>query len=744
MRRREFAPLPLALLVVSVALLVSPAYSQARGTILLEKLNLADCTLLPPVDALGPIKTNGIWRQEGETIIATGTAVPWTIQTAGDVTWTDYKLSAKVTIQKTGPKADYQIIAAEFDRYLPREMFPPLSQHTGQYRYRYYAGEFDWGSEAALYVRYQDRENCYRVQLSTEYQELILWHGIGGYLQVVPCKLKPRKTYVVDVVVQGQNIQVLLDGKKKIDYWHRTLPTLTGKVGFGAYRSTVAFQDVALTALPPAKIGAPPHEAKFATRRWRTLRWIFDGNEPICLMEKNPKWETSPLGGRLYYHQVKLLPGYRPYYFAWIGVQPGYKASMTWLKGNEDTIKTTGEGTGELVLRFESEDSKKIVHASTTDRLTFDAVRGTYRHALTTKVKFLKDRTIKKFEFLDPLTYNNKEPGRGVKSRWLPAGHRWGILRGADGKVYRHPISQTLALHGQNRWHLQGDSHLWMLYPDRAACPAWEHTIPGETLEMGVCHWGYDWHQRVRYPGRHDFKVGDQKTFEYVMTAYPPVEAERLFMASTLHPKHEQLESLKKYKAKGRALMEPTTAPDGFTLPICDPAGTDFTRLGSIREPFVGWPWRGVYRLDTAVGRNDSFSLRMDGPAKSNGLIYHHMIEPADQYVFTLWVKTQEVSGTPPVIKLQYSYKDNTPCDTVETNLEGDNDWQKISFVTTVPAITFESYDSSTLILSHQGKGKVWIDDFSLRPVGVDETPGDQLPPGAKLIRKPAESRKSW
>ena len=90
---------------------------------------------------------------------------------------------------------------------------------------------------------------------------------------------------------------------------------------------------------------------------------------------------------------------------------------------------------------MESEDRDRYAHAVTTDRLTFDRVRGTYRHAFTTEVTFLKDRTIGTFEFFDPLTYNNKEPGRGVTHRWLPAGHRWGLMRDADGTIYRHPIS---------------------------------------------------------------------------------------------------------------------------------------------------------------------------------------------------------------------------------------------------------------------------------------------------------------
>ena len=134
-------------------------------------LRLEDCTRVAPVNALGPIESNGSWAQEGRAIVATGAAAPWTIRTAGDPKWTDYRLSAEVTIRKPGPKADYRITNCEYDRYLPREMFPP-GTHTGQYRYRYYAGEFDWGSEAAVLVRYRDRESCYRVQLSTEYEEI--------------------------------------------------------------------------------------------------------------------------------------------------------------------------------------------------------------------------------------------------------------------------------------------------------------------------------------------------------------------------------------------------------------------------------------------------------------------------------------------------------------------------------------------------------------------------------------------
>ena len=276
-------------------------------------------TLQPPVNALGKIPSNGTWRIDRGEFLATGIAAPWTVETAGDPAWSDYSLGVDVTIRKPGSRADFPICHAEWDRYLPRDWFPPLAEHTGQYRYRYYAGEFDWGSEACVYVRSRDRENCYRVQLSTEYQEMILWHGIGGYLQIVPCKVEPGKTYRLEVLAQGVHLQVLLDGKKMIDYWHECLPALTGGIGLGAYHSTVGFRNVQVRALPPAG-PVPVHKALFNTRNWRTVRWLFDGDEPICLFEKSPTQPPGYCAGMLSYYHVKLRPGYRPLYYAWVGL----------------------------------------------------------------------------------------------------------------------------------------------------------------------------------------------------------------------------------------------------------------------------------------------------------------------------------------------------------------------------------------------------------------------------------------
>jgi len=553
------AALPLAFVVACS--LLPEAGAEALFKDRFAASDISAWTLQPPVNALGPIPANGTWQTRDGALVATGTAPPWTVQTAGDPAWTDYRLSLLVTILKPTPRADFPIYHAEFDRYMPREDFPPLSQHTGEYRYRYYAGEFDWGSDAAVLVRYQDRNACYRVQLSTEYQEMILWHGTGGYLQVVPCKLEPGRAYKLEVVVQGAHIAVLVDGEQKIDYWHECLPTLAGGIGLAAYNATVAFRGVTVTALTGEPPPMPAHRASFSTRRWRGLLWLFDGNEPIVLMEKDHSGMDSYNAKALWFHQVKLRPGYRPQYVCWVSVL--YTPHALQLEGDESAVRVRGAGTDRLRLEFDTITPENTLRGNHTDVLTYDRAQGTYRHDITTTLTFLAERTLSRLEFCDPLTYNNKFPGRGVRYRWLPAGHEWGVFIGEDGKLYRHPISQSLNLPGQNGWVTQRGHSFWMLYPDRAVCPVWEHDVPGEKTSLGVCHWGYDWHQRVYWDKPRTFKEGDRFTIHYALTGCIPRTTSRNW-----RPREETSCSSPASSAT-RSVILPAPASTSSSTPAC-------------------------------------------------------------------------------------------------------------------------------------------------------------------------------
>ncbi len=687
--------------------------------------NLVDWSLAEPVNALGPIPSNAAWRQDGDAFLGEGSAAPWSIRLAGDENWNDYELSADVTIRRQAPKADFPMHRGEFDRYLPRDWFPPNCEHTGQFRYRYFAGEFDPGSDAAVFVRYRNREQCYRIQLSTEYGEVVLWHGIGGYLAVVPYDLEQGRPYNVKVRAAGRRLQVSIDGNDVIDYVHHTLPAIRGKVGFGVYNAAASFENITVAEIEPEQGTPPPHRPDFRVRDWRGMRWIFDGPEPICAMEKDIA--PSPYEGLLVLSHIKSLPGYRPQYKTWIGVHPYPEgaSSTSRLVGDLAGIGTKTE-PNRLILEFATAHPEGILSTAHRDTLTYDAKRGTYRHDFLCDVTFLKDCRATTIEFLDPLTHNNKFPAPGVKHRWLPSGHEWGLFRSENGAICRHPVSQALHLPGQNTWEASAENGFWMLYPDRAAAPVWEFSVPGTSVRIEVCHWGYDFHQRM-VPTNSSFRAGDSLSLRFALTAYPTNEADRIFRESALSPQNNS------YAAPAKP--SPRTAPDGFALPICDPSGTDFRVAETIRAPFVGWPFMGSYKLDSAVGRDDKNSLRLDGPGVLRGEFYHHMIDSRPgPYRFTIWIKTRGCSAAP-IIELKYPYAKDGPADTVDTALSGDNDWQEISFITYVPSLTPRTYDSTEIWLRLDGEGSVWIDDFSVRPVDEGEDSSDRLPKGATLTR---------
>ncbi len=257
-----------------------------------------------------------------------------------------------------------------------------------------------------------------------------------------------------------------------------------------------------------------------------------------------------------------------------------------------------------------------------------------------------------------------------------------------------------------------------MLYPDRAVCPVFEHDIPHQRSYIGVCHWGYDWHQLIIWDeGNHQFKAGSRFTFNHVLTGYPPAEGEKLFLASKLHPRMENAEPADHPEYTYLQLPSP------YAFAVCDPSGTDFKQLYSVREPYNGWQFYGDYVNDREVGHNDHYSMRLDGPTSVAGLIYHNLFDGnAKAYLCTCWLKTKGVKGKV-LVRLKYPYGEWGVMhnDTIDTGLQGDHDWTEISFRTTVPTITPTTYDASEFSVLVNGVGTVWLDDFSLRPLGDNE-----------------------
>ncbi|HEY3415398.1 MAG TPA: LamG domain-containing protein, partial [Armatimonadota bacterium] len=500
----------------------------------------------------------------------------------------------------------------------------------------------------------------------------------------------------------------------------------TGGIGLGAYHSTVAFRNVQVTALPAVTNGAPVHQAVFAARKWRGLRWIFDGNEPILVLERNPYLDSIEPGvpHNLQYSFVKLKPGYRPYYNTFVGVDVAASV-YTGIEIPVDAIPITGGGTDRLTIQFDGMTKDKKTSAHNTDVLTYDKVRGVYRHDMTLDVTSNVEQKLNNLEYCDPLTFNNHRPGTGVKYKWLPSNDDWGVFPGEDGTIYRHPISKGLQM-GEG-WYTQPSPSFWMLYPARAACPVFEHLAPKEKTWIIVCHWGHDYHNAVRWEGGRQFKAGEKYTIRYAMTAYTSEEGEQYFLRSKMNPLHANIEE----KSKNNLFMY---VPSPYAFPICDPGGTTFDTLQSVREPFTGWQWMGDYTMDRELGHIDHYSLRLDGPTNLTGTFYHNVIDIyAKKYLCSVWVKTKGVRGKGPVLQLKYTF-DESKGDIIDTGLTGDNDWTLVSFVTDNAV---KVYDSTDFRVKFEGAGTVWIDDFSVKPIEDGEKVTEFRPMATASVAAP-------
>ncbi len=250
--------------------------------------------------------------------------------------------------------------------------------------------------------------------------------------------------------------------------------------------------------------------------------------------------------------------------------------------------------------------------------------------------------------------------------------------------------------------------------------PAWEQIEPTELHKIIVCHWGHDYHNYVNWSPARNFAAGAQFTIRYAMAGYTIEEAERYFQRSEMNPLHAKLEETAKWEVG-------TTVPSLYAFPVCDPAGTTFDELQSVRNPFTGWHYVGNYTVDREIGHTDHYSLRLDGTATVSGQFYHNMIDNyTNRYLCTFWLKTRGVQGKL-TAKFKYPWGDK-PCDTYPLPITGDTDWQEIAFVTTVPKMTPDNSDASELIIQHEGAGTIWFDDFSVKPLGDEEQVVEHLP----------------
>ncbi|HEY3418801.1 MAG TPA: hypothetical protein VGM23_18150, partial [Armatimonadota bacterium] len=557
------------------------------------------------------------------------------------------------------------------------------------------------GWDAGIVFGYQDPLNFYRLQVSAARGELALWDATGGFLQLIPCKVELNQPHELVLTQHGAHLLAGIDGKPIMDYWDRALPYTNGKVGLAVWKSVTRVEKFQVNKIAADPTPLPAHQPNFRFAETDNILGgghpafhqdphpgliLFDGYEPISMFWK---------GGSIFQEGVKLKPGYRAPYYTTLG--PTMSGVWPTLVGElPAAMKITGGGET-IAYSFQCEEPK-VAHTDYTCTVRFDQTRGVYRYEYRGKLTVLGPKLLNEYEFYDPLTYNNRAPGPEVRHTWNTAGHHWNVFQGPLGVWARYPIVDYL--NEYNNQEVQWGKFNDFLYPDPAACPAFETEIgwaqpEGRRFVIGQCTWGYDFHHAEK--GRnYTMATGTERPFAFTFTALPPEEAKKIFDASKLPGK---------------------MATDPARLIVFNPRGTTFQQLTNWQNPSATMLWDGL--LDTTIGHNDTASARIDGPGKAGVQLYQYMIEQyTDRWWVRGWVKTHGVTGSGLTLKVNYSYGKDAE-DNYLLAAPGNQEWTYFSVITTAPKVR----DCSNLTVSLDGKGQAWLDDIAITALQPGENP---------------------
>ncbi len=639
----------------------------------------------------------GTWAEEGESVVAEGTAPLWSTQLLPDDQGPAQIVKLAFTVDKSSGAS----------RQLP----------GGCYRWGFHWGENLPGWDVGVVLRYQDPLNFYRVQFSASRGELALWDSAGGFLQLIPVVLEAGQAHTLKITARGAHFEAWVDEQSVLDYWDATLPHLSGQVGLAVYQSTVRFGSFSVSPASAETRTMPPHRPDFSLETAEGVRYddpawaesppgnvvLFDGREPISFFFKQ-----SP-GGEFFHDMVKLQPGGRPAYYSQVGPALNYK--WPHLVGTLPAAIQVDGGGETLGCHFQMTGAPGATAAQALT-VRYDEKKGVYRYEYRVKQTFTNAEPFELFNYqvTDPLTYNNRLPGPEVENRWSPTGHRWWVFQGEEGEWRRMPMVDYLTDHNNPSllWGLATD----FLYPDAAASPAFEVEYAWPRPDkwaagVGLCTWGYDFHHWAgAYPAM-KLETGDELSYTLAYTALLPAEARQRFEASQLR---EGLEA------------------DKAQLLVFDPRGGPL-KTTTWQDPAATMVWNGVGVLDQAGGRQGRPALRIEGPGAAGVYLYQYAIEQhAKRWWVRGWFKTKGARGRGLQLQVKYAYQPQ-PEDTFYLGGLGDKEWTPFSFITTAPSVR----DCSSLSFELDGPGQAWLDGVALSALNEDANPQTTafaVPPG--------------
>jgi hypothetical protein len=553
------------------------------------------------------------------------------------------------------------------------------------------------GYEAAVLVRYQGPDQYYRLQVSSLWQELVVWKPSGGVVQVVPYEFKPGETYRLRVSCSGPQLSVAVNDKRVLTWQDTCNPVLSGRLGLARKEGESYFTSVKADSLPAASAKPSPHQPDFREQTWHNLRFYFDGNEPVCTLGNNNVWDL-----------MKFRPGYRPLLYTFNFITDWSRFYPTQIADYKLV-----ESGGRLVIETKGADPKTKSAITQDERMviTYDPARNLYLydHTCATHVPAEEtDKVAPGWDHGDAVFLGGVGSSVIRDPNYDKPTYRWAVFQAPDKQFYKLPFNHNghyLATEAGNGGPLLPGGVGWFPVDDPVLSPVVrvpELSPNIESLSGGHCWWAYDMHTMFT-PKKVDGKLqpGDYVT----RVQYAGMEAAEakahLAEASFRKPLDTEVKVPLYTAGTGQGLVEPFDTVQLLATP------TGAHRI-----------WAGT--IDDKVGHGDHSSLRLQGPSEAftlTGSSYFTGLYGKRARI-TAWVKTQDVQGEGPVVG--FYRMDNSTFQYHITGLTGTHDWTQVSFVTDFP----DDCWGVELLWRNSGSGTVWFDDFSVLKL-ADDAPLD-------------------
>jgi hypothetical protein len=601
----------------------------------------------------------------------------WRYAFAGDATWQDYTFETTVNIQDPAPLDGVR---------------------TGQDNVfmNYQWGREAIGSDVGLIVRYQSPDRYYMIRLSTAYQHVELWKTKGGVVCVKPFPFKAGTDYRLAVSAHGPWITLAFDGQEILKYADPVEPILAGRIGVGVRESRVAFSKASVVPLSGAPAAVPAHKPNFRLRDWVGRRYIFDGDEPVA--------HFSPLGTL---QEVKLHPGLMPMII--LDSTPPTWGCLDWIL--EQTRLTFGK-EGETFTFAAARDDKTGRCKGFGDlALSYDPACG-YVWDFRARVEVLVDGKIQKWNLnlVDICYYQSVAPATDKMPQCLANPLHCLYVR-TDGKYGAYPVNAQFRNNNLANFKeliVKKGGFLGSTIDD------WSFIVDlpedNEYIYWGdYCPWALDQHF---WPLYKNFETKDPSVFELAskgdvfrgharIYAMPPARVKQIIGEGILPDERPE------NKRPLFAHAEPTNS---FRDIVPTVAGDSKLR------------WLGSYAIDTSVGRNDMFSMRLDAVAGKPATARIDQVGPsyrsgpylAKQYRIGCRVKADAFKGKVTLRMDNVVFPKNRDYTKPEAvlNVAGATDWTFVGFKTELPHVAH----FWRLTIEAQGEGNVWVDDFEITP----------------------------